>query len=47
MREEMRLGLLRTGCSGKYLNVKDGKERENGKYCIMRSFIICTLHAVS
>jgi hypothetical protein len=46
MGEEICLALLRTGISGEFLDVREKKERGNGKYCVIRSFIISTLHAV-
>lgn len=44
MRKEICLALLRIGVSGECL---DERETEQGKYCVIRNFVISTLHAVS
>jgi len=37
---------MRTGCSGKYLDLRGQKWQEAGDNYIMRSFITCMLHQI-
>jgi hypothetical protein len=39
-------GYLRTGCLEEYLDIRGMKGQEARETCIMRSFMICTLHQI-
>jgi hypothetical protein len=39
-------GCLRTECWGEYLDLRGRKWREAGEDCILKTFIICTLHQI-
>jgi hypothetical protein len=39
----MKGGTLRTGCCGRYLDLKRDEVQEGGGMCIRRNFITCTL----
>jgi hypothetical protein len=40
MKQTQQTGLFRTGCSGKYLDLRLRKEQETGDIYILRSFLI-------
>lgn len=46
LREERRLGRLRIGCRGECLELRGSKRQEGGGNCIMKGFIIRSLHQI-